>query len=138
MAKGKGKGPKKFKSGIPLEEEQRILAMSPTDLAVEVTFERNAIEAITKQSKEDLSDKRKDAKKFEDALNATKEVADAKEKYELVKADHMDDDHVELKADIAALSQGYANDKKDRKKKLKYMEKMLKRHIESGALKRKA
>lgn len=138
MAKGKSKGAKKFKSGIPLDVEQRILGMSPTDLAVEVTFERNAIEALGKQSKEDLSDKRKELKKFEDGLNATKEVADAKEKLDTAKADHIDDDHVELKADLAALSQGYNNDKKDRKKKLKYMEKMLKRHIESGALKRKA
>jgi hypothetical protein len=135
MAKGK----KKFNSGVPIDEEQRFLRMTPTDLAVEVSFERNAVEAQkeAKKKNSNISDLTKQVKEFEDALMATREVDEAKASLDEVKTEHMSDEHVEAKADLAALNKGWNDEQKDRKKKLKYMEKLLQRHIESGALKRK-
>lgn len=138
MAK-KGKGKAK-KSGLPLDVEQKILGMGPTDLAVEVTFERNAIDALNKQKKDNdqLNELKAKVKEFDDTLKTIPEVLKAKDKLEEVKADNMTDDHLEAKANLAALSKGWSDDIKDRKKKLQYMEKTLSRHIESGALKRKS
>lgn len=142
----KKKGSKKFKSGLPLDVEEKILAMPPTDLAVEVTFERNAIETLNKQMKEDhqLEMLKKTTDKFETLITEDKDVAKAKEAYEEAKeaydnakAEAMDEDHVEAVANLSALKKGWKDDIKDRKKKLVYMEKTLKRHIELGTLKRK-
>lgn len=128
----------KFKSGLPLVEEQKILAMNPKDLAVEVSFERNAIEALRVQKTKDhqIINLKKEVKDHDELLASIQDVADAKSKYEEVKTDNMTKDHLKAKEDLAALNKGWNNDIKDRKKKLNYMEKMLGRHIESGALKR--
>lgn len=138
MAK-KGKGKAK-KSGLPLDVEQKILGMGPTDLAVEVTFERNAIDALNKQKKDNdqLGELKTKVKDFEEVLKTLPEVLKAKDKLDEVKAENMSDEHLEAKADLAALNKGWNDDIKDRKKKLVYMEKTLSRHIESGALKRKS
>jgi hypothetical protein len=130
---------KKKKSGIPLEVEEKILAMSPMELTVDSTFERNAIDALKKSRKEDpqiirLEEQKKEMDK---ELETTPEVVKAKEAYEQAKADNTTEEMVDVKESIAALRKGYAADIKDRSKTLKFMEKTLKHHIESGALKRK-
>ena len=135
----KFKKTKKKKSGIPLEVEEAILAMSPMDLTVECTFERNAIEALKEERKNDpqvlkLSEQKAE---FEKELESTPDVAKAKEEYEAAKEANSPEELVDIKENLSALKKGYANDIKDRSKKLKFMEKTLKHHIQSGALKRK-
>lgn len=134
MAKGKKKS-----SGISLEVEEQVISLSPTDLAVEVTFERNAIEALKNQRKNDhqIQELEEKIKGFQKTLDSEPEVIFAKEALDKAKADSMTEEHLDAKEDLSALKKGWNEDIKNRSQKLKYMEKMLKRHIESGALKRK-
>lgn len=135
------KGKSKFKkSGIPLEVESSILGMNPTDLAVEVTFERNAIEFLKKDIADgtDFQKLKETLKQFDDELAAAPDVLEAKTNLDLAKEKNTSDEHVQAKEDVAIWKKSHEDaDIKDRKKKLKFMEKTLARHIESGALKRK-
>lgn len=135
MAKSKNK---KSKSGIPLDVESKIIRMGPADLAVECTFERNAIDTLKEQSKDDskIQELKETVDQFNKELSQKEQVQKAKDAYEAAKEEYMSEDHVEAKADLAALRKGYTEDIKNRSKKLKFMEKTLKNHIESGALKR--
>lgn len=137
MARGKNKKSTKSKSGLLPAEEEIILGMKPLDLTVELTFEQNAIEALKEQRKEEVSTLANKVKEFDKALNNTKEVAEAQEALRKSKEENMDPDHLEAKEDLAALRQGFSNDLKFRSKRVKFIRKTLKHHIESGALKRK-
>lgn len=136
MARGGGKKKGKNKKGISIELEQEIISMKPSDLAIELTFEENAIEALKDQRKNELSGLNEQLREYDEALNNTKEVNDAKEKLAEAKAKNMDPDHIEAKENLSALKKGFAQDLKDRGAKAKFMRQTLKRHIESGALKR--
>lgn len=137
MAKKKGKN--KNNAGIPVELQEKILRTSPTELAIELSFEENAIDALRGQAKNDVQvkDLAEDVKKLQEALNQKDEVIKAKEAYDNVVAEHTSEELLEAKENLAALRKGYQNDLKDRSKKLKFIKKTLKSHIESGALKRK-
>jgi len=143
----------KSKSGIPLEMEEKILAMNPTDLAVETTFERNAIETLKNEQKSDdkiseISDKIKDLKERKKTEEAERDqslkVKLAQEALDKAKEDETTDEQIKIenqiveeKENLKAVRSSIADDIRDRSKLLKFMQKTLRRHIESGALKRK-
>lgn len=135
MAKGKKK---KSASGLPLAEEQEILLMDPKALAIETTFERNGIDALKelKANDDKIGDLKAKKKEFDDHVKTLPEVIAAKEALDALIAENKSDDHVEAETGLSALNSGWNEDIKDRKKKLKFMEKTLRAHIKSGALKR--
>jgi vacuolar-type H+-ATPase subunit H len=132
---------KKFKSkkssGLPLEVEQQILSMPPGDLAVEAAREQVAVDTLKTQLKEDVEIRnlRDSLKEFkEKEWDGDEDVQKAKEAYNNAKDAATSDEHRAARDDLKALEGSWKDDIKQRSKKLKYMRKTLKKHMESGAL----
>ena len=125
---------KKKGSGLPPDVEEAILAMKPEELMVEATIDRNAIEVIKEEKKNDeqILQLKEKIKGFDSDLISTTAVIKAKVALEEAIEDNMSDEHRNAKEDLSALVKGYGNDLKERKKKLKFMDRTIKRHIETG------
>jgi hypothetical protein len=134
----RGKKKVKSKSGLPIEAENEILLMKPEALAIDTTFERNNIDALQEQKKNDdqIAELKAKVKEFDDNLKTLPEVEEAQAALDALKEENTSEDHSEAKENLSALNKGWNDDIKDRKKKLKFMEKTLRAHIKSGALKR--
>jgi len=133
MAKKKGKK----REQIPQQQVDRLLRMKPEDLAVEAFREQNSIDALKQQMKEDDQIERaaKKVKAFAEDLEKVPAVSKAKEALVEVEEANRSEEHDEAILDLKALKQGWQADIKNRKKLLKFMNKTLKSHMESGALK---
>lgn len=133
------KNKKKNKFPIPQELAEKYLSMSPEDLAVEAAREQLAIDILKVQIKEDdqIVQLDKVKKELEDALVKIPEVVEAQEKLKEIIEKHTPEELTGARMDLKALKQGWGADVKDRKKKVKFMMKTLKTHMENGELKSK-
>ena len=130
---------RKSKSGLTIDEEQVILHLKPENLAVEAAREGLAVETLKQQKKDDpkISQLTEQKKEFDDAVNAVSTVVEAQAKLDELKDAEKSTDHLKVEEDLKALRKGWGGDIRQRSKKLKFMMKTLKSHMEVGLLKSK-
>ena len=141
MGKGfRQKPKKKSKNALPQEYVDKVHAMKPEDVAVEVAREQLAVAVLKKEMKEDQ--KIIDAQNVLDQLD--EEIADQDkikklqgELDDLLDEEKADEGYVQAKLDVKLHKLEWTNDLRDRNKKIKFMMKTIKSHIDSGALKLK-
>jgi hypothetical protein len=133
------KGLKKKKLGIPQELADQILALPAADLAVEAAREQLALDTLKKQVQNDhqIVDLKSQLDALVQAADEDDKVVAAYEAYEELRQNTLGEEYDKTKQDLKALRQGWNADLKGRKKKLKFMMKTLRSHMESGALKSK-
>jgi hypothetical protein len=132
------KKPKK-KGDLPQEVVDAINAMKPEDLAIEAAREQLMLERSKEMLKNDAKklDLEEELKAHKEKLEQEPDVIEAKRKLEEVKLNHMTQDHLQAKEDLAYYVKSWRQEIKDRGKKCKLMMKTLRKHMESGALKSK-
>lgn len=131
---------KKSKNALPQEYVDKIQAMKPEDVAVEMAREQFAVDSLKKDMKED--DKIIDAQNVLERLDD--EIADQDkikklqgELDDLIEEEKRDDAYCQAKLDVKLHKTEWLRDIRDRNRKIKLMKKTLQSHIASGVLKLK-
>ena len=135
MARGRKKKIKK--DAIPQEVVDAILALKPEDLSVEAAREQLAIDALKQQFKEDaqICDLKQQLKDFKEEIDRQQDVISAQNSLDTAVESHTTQDQIEAEENLKALSGSWQDDMKQRKTRLKFILKTLKKHMESGNLK---
>lgn len=129
---------KSKKNALPQEFIDQVHAMKPEDLAVETTREQMAVETLKEQMKEDqtIQDAAKVVKDMEEEFDNDDEVRKAKDALaEILEAKKNSEEYLQAKLDLKLHKETWTKDIRDRNKKIKFMMKTLRSHMNSGALK---
>lgn len=129
---------KSKKGALPQEFIDQIHAMKPEELAVEAAREQMAVETLKQQRKEDqnILDAEKVVKDMEEEFDRDQAVQEAREKLaEALEDKKSSDEYLQAKLDVKLHRETWNKDINDRNKKIKFMMKTLRSHMNSGALK---
>lgn len=128
------------KGGLPQEYVDKIHAMRPEDVAVEMAREDLAVDALKKQMKEDqkIIDAEGVLEQLDDEIKGLPEIKKVQDQLdELIAAEKDNEDYSNAKLDVKLHKSEWQKDIRDRKKKIKLMKETINAHINSGALKLK-
>lgn len=129
------------KGSIPQETVDKILAMRPEDLAVELAREQLAVDTLKEELAEDqqVIDAKALLEKLDEAIESETDIVEAKGKLEDALAAHRDNDEYQTaKLDAKLAGAEFKKDISFRNKVIKLMKKTVRSHIASGALKLKS